>query len=164
MTNTWHIHLSGLVQGVGFRPFVVSLAAKHQIRGTVANGSDGVHVYFNATAQLAKTFYHELLSQAPAESIITHQQILPSSAAIFEDFSIVQHHAGLSHNSMLITPDRAPCPSCLAEINDPSNRRYRYAFTTCLHCGPRYSIMKALPFEREHTRMDSFDMCPDCLH
>lgn len=164
MTNTWHIHLSGLVQGVGFRPFVVSLAAKHQIRGTVANGSDGVHVYFNATAQLAKTFYHELLSQAPAESIITHQQILPSSAAIFEDFSIVQHHAGISHNSMLITPDRAPCPSCLAEINDPSNRRYRYAFTTCLHCGPRYSIMKALPFEREHTSMDSFGMCPDCLH
>ncbi len=162
--TTWHIHLSGLVQGVGFRPFVVTLASKYKINGTVANGSDGVHVYFNASASLAKIFYHKMLSQAPAESIINHHQIVPSSPTIFEGFSIVHHEGMPSHNSMLLTPDRAPCPDCLAAINDSSDRRYRYAFTTCLHCGPRYSIMKALPFERENSSMEPFSMCPDCLN
>lgn len=163
MTHTWHIHLSGLVQGVGFRPYTLNLAAKYALTGTVANGSDGVHIYFNARAHLARKFYRDLIQHAPEESIINHQQILPVAEQHFHDFSIVTYNGDQSHNSMLLTPDRAPCPACLEAINNPADRRYRYAFTTCVHCGPRYSIMKSMPFEREHTSMAPFAMCPDCL-
>lgn len=157
----WQIRVTGTVQGVGFRPFVWHLAQKYNLCGTVRNDGEGVLIQIWGNAQQIELFYSALASSPPPlaklESLSKTQlsvQIAPT------DFSIVESEAGLTLTN--ISPDAATCPACLAEINDPANRRYRYPFSNCTHCGPRFSIIKAIPYDRANTSMQAFKMCQRC--
>lgn len=158
---THHLHLTGLVQGVGFRPFVWQLAQTMHLTGTVSNGTDGVHIYLNADEPTAHHFRSRVLAEAPVLSSIQSAELHEVDAQLFTDFSIVESEAvGLPN--LLLTPDVALCDTCRAELFDRANRRYGYAFTNCTHCGPRYSIQESLPYDRPTTTMAPFVLCETC--
>ncbi len=159
--NTWHIHIEGRVQGVGFRPFVYNLAKSLDLFGWVNNTLDGVHIEFNATEKNANNFYNDLLEKAPELSIITRSSFFKSIHKKFDRFRII-HSAAIGKTNLLISPDFAICKDCSQELNHPEDRRNNYSFTTCTNCGPRYSITKKLPYDREQTTMGKFEMCLTC--
>jgi len=161
-TGNWHIHLQGLVQGVGFRPFVYQLATKKALNGAVSNGVDGLHIWLQTSLSAAQAFFDEILHHPPPLSRILVSSLKPADNQLFNEFSIREAAPDALPN-LWITPDLSICPSCLQELNDPGNRRYHYPFITCTQCGPRYSIMQSLPFERHLTSMKDFPMCPECL-
>jgi hydrogenase maturation protein HypF len=149
------------VQGVGFRPLVYYLAQKFNLTGWVNNAGDGVHIQFNADKEVAMKFYDEVISNAPKLSCITSHSINEISPIRYKNFQIIASNSE-ENPLLLISPDFAMCDDCRREISDKSNRRYNYAFTTCTQCGPRYSIIKQLPYDRENTAMDAFKMCSQC--
>lgn len=159
--RTFQIHFEGQVQGVGFRPHVFQLASKMDLRGVIANGTDGVTIVVNGTKRECYTFYHELIFAPPANAIITKSSIEEIADQYFENFSILESTAD-AKPTLMVTPDLAMCEPCRQELHDSANRRYHYAFTTCLNCGPRYSIMERLPYDRENTVMNKFTMCSPC--
>lgn len=159
--KTWHIHIKGQVQGVGFRPFVYNLAQQFELKGWVNNTVDGVHIVFNADVGLADHFKQEIIKHAPQLARIIHIQLTSTEEKFFDNFQII-HSTNKGSKDLLLTPDFGMCTDCWEEVNDPNDRRYQYAFTTCTNCGPRYSIIKALPYDREHTAMAVFPMCVDC--
>ncbi|MEM1318884.1 MAG: carbamoyltransferase HypF [Bacteroidota bacterium] len=159
--RTWHIHIEGQVQGLGFRPFVFLLAERMGLKGWVNNGADGVHVEFNAEEALAERFYEDLIREAPALARITQHSMQAIPLKAFNRFSIVHSKAEASPR-LLLTPDFALCDACRRDLRTEGNRRHDYAFTTCTQCGPRYSIIHQLPYDRESTTMDTFPMCPAC--
>jgi len=156
-----HIHIEGLVQGVGFRPFVFRLATNLHIRGWVCNGVDGVHLEAGGRDEEVKAFIDQLKSNPPEESHITQFSVDEISEIKVEDFQIVESNPHGIPN-LLITPDLGLCKACREEILTPTNKRFQYPFTTCTHCGPRYSILKSLPYDRPTTSMEKFVMCPEC--
>ena len=158
---TWHIHISGQVQGVGFRPFVYQLAKTFDIKGWVNNDVDGVHIMFNASEQLAADFYDLILNKAPKLAEITAHKLSPAPATNFGSFDIV-HSSTAGEANLLLTPDFAICESCKGDIRSSTNRRFQYLFTTCTNCGPRYSITETLPYDRPRTTMAPFAMCNTC--
>ncbi|MCB0556584.1 MAG: carbamoyltransferase HypF [Phaeodactylibacter sp.] len=158
---THHIHIEGQVQGVGFRPYVYRLARQHGLNGWVSNTTDGVHVEFNASREIAKQFYKALIRQAPAMSIITHHRIAEIPNKTFDDFEIVDSEVG-GEAKLLLTPDFAMCEDCREELYIKNDRRFGYPFITCTNCGPRFSIVTQLPYDRERTTMAPFEMCLDC--
>ncbi len=161
MQHTYHIHINGIVQGVGFRPFVCRLAEEMNIKGWVSNTNDGVHIEISSDENAAATFYKRITESPPANAVIIAHHIQQTDNKTFTNFSILESSA--EHQpDVLLTPDIAICDSCKQEINDPANRRYHYAFTTCLNCGPRYSITKTLPYDRKNTTMADLEMCPSC--
>lgn len=162
MIQTHHIHITGIVQGVGFRPHVCRLAARYHVCGTVSNSTDGVHIYLNADAKLAAKFYNELLLHAPVNALISAHRFETIPLQFFEDFRIVESTNNAAPN-ILVTPDIAICSHCRQELQSPSDKRYHYAFTTCLHCGPRFSITQTLPYDRHNTSMAHLTMCDSCL-
>ncbi len=159
--NTYHIHIGGLVQGVGFRPFVCRLAERIGIFGWVSNGNDGVHIEINATEEDADNFYTSLLCCQPENAIIRSHHIHIIKPQLFDTFCIRESDIS-AHPDLLLTPDIAVCANCRKEIADPENKRYQYPFTTCLECGPRYSIISGLPYDRINTTMSELSMCPSC--
>ncbi|OYU94666.1 MAG: carbamoyltransferase HypF [Bacteroidetes bacterium B1(2017)] len=161
-TQTFHIHLTGLVQGVGFRPYVYKLATASKICGEVFNTTDGVHVFFNASKQKANAFYKQIFTHIPAHAILKHHTLSVSKTSKkYTHFSISKSPDSLS-TDLLLTPDIGICLECLRELRDYRDKRHNYAFTTCLHCGPRYSIVQKLPYDRPHTTMAHLAMCPSC--
>ncbi len=156
-----HIHIEGLVQGVGFRPFVFTLATQLQLKGWVCNGVDGVHIEAAGFEEQIETFIHQVKEDAPQESFITKFSVDEISEFQATDFRIVESNPQGTPN-LLITPDLGLCDACREEVLTNPNQRYQYPFTTCTHCGPRYSILKALPYDRHTTSMESFSMCPAC--
>lgn len=159
--TTYHIHISGQVQGVGFRPFVYKQAARMGVPGWVSNSNDGVHIEFNAGPDVAARFYHSIISAPPLNAIITHHHIDEVPGQAYTSFEI-RPSDDASRPNLLFTPDIALCKECRAEVLAPGNRWSGYAFTTCLHCGPRYSIMTALPYDREATTMAPLATCCQC--
>jgi len=159
--QTYHIHIRGMVQGVGFRPFVYKLAQAHRLNGWVNNTNDGVHIKLNAAASAAEAFMQDVLEQAPTHAIITGHSLQRVPHETFSDFRIV-HSQSSTEGELLLTPDFGMCAKCKADIQHPADRRFQYAFTTCTHCGPRYSIIHDLPYDRERTAMAAFEMCPAC--
>ncbi len=160
--SRWHIHINGQVQGVGFRPFVFQLAQKFGLTGWVNNTTDGVHIEFEADEVLCKNFYDEVVYNAPQLAYITSHCIKKSSLIVYEGFRIIPS-SNQGNPALLISPDFAMCENCRKEIKDKNNRRYNYAFATCIQCGPRYSIIKQLPYDRANTAMDVFNMCNRCI-
>lgn len=158
---TYHIHFSGIVQGVGFRPLVCQLAIARQLRGWVCNGNDGLHIQINATENEAKEFYNTLLLNPPVNAVILKHSFSKVNDKCFSEFEIV-NSLDSQDTDLLLTPDIAICEKCKTEIEEPANRRHHYAFTTCLQCGPRYSIVTKLPYDRERTTMADYKMCADC--
>lgn len=160
--NTFHIHINGIVQGVGFRPFVYQLATEVQLNGYVKNGSDGVHVFFNATEENANSFFKKIKQEAPVRSKIIFASMHKTTDKIFDNFSIVVSDEDGGKKQVLLSPDVALCVNCKSELHDVNNRRFRYPFITCTQCGPRYSIIYSLPYERHGTSMQKFTQCKTC--
>ena len=157
------LSLGGRVQGVGMRPFVCRLAQELGLTGWVGNALQGVVIEVEGTEAALDQFGRRVLRDAPRLARVTSCDVVPLPAGGTEtDFRI-----GDSLNSgqpqPVAPPDLAPCPACARELFDPANRRYRYPFISCCECGPRYSILRALPFDRERTVMADFPLCPDCL-
>ena len=159
--KTFHIHIKGIVQGVGFRPHVYQLAVSRNLRGWVNNTVDGVHIRINATEKQAEEFLNELLNRPPQMAEITGHSVTEVPFEDFKSFEIIRSTPDKQAN-LLLTPDFAMCKDCERELFDPGNRRYRYPFITCTNCGPRYSITVSLPYDRHTTTMAPFEMCPTC--
>ncbi len=159
--ETYRIHINGIVQGVGFRPLVYQLAKEMRLNGYVKNGSDGVHVFFNASNENANSFFRRIQQDAPKQSKIISSQINEIAHTVFSDFSIIVEEDN-SEKNVLMSPDKAICENCRNELHNVSNRRYRYPFITCTQCGSRYSIINELPYERHSTSMQKFKMCERC--
>ncbi len=157
----WHIHIQGQVQGVGFRPFVYVLAQRHALNGWVNNTTDGVHVEIEAQQAAVMTFLDELLKTAPRLSRITDVTVQQVADQCYTSFEIVHSTSGKEVNLML-TPDFALCEDCRNDLYDSNSRREGYAFTSCTNCGPRYSIIQKLPYDRPVTTMEAFPLCQSC--
>lgn len=159
--HTYHIHIGGLVQGVGFRPLVCRLAATFNLTGFVSNTNNGVHIECNALPETVKKFYQEILNNPPENAVITSHHLEEIPVKIFASFGIRQS----THDTapaLMLTPDIAVCDTCRHELLTPGNKRYLYPFITCLNCGPRYSITTALPYDRPNTTMQPLSMCSSC--
>ena len=161
-TTTCRLRLviRGAVQGVGFRPFVYKLATQMGLPGWVSNSSRGVLVEVDGPLHLLQEFTTRVHQEKPAISSIYSCEATHLDAGGFDNFVIRESEDG--EKTAFILPDIATCPDCLAEVNDPNNRRYRYPFTNCTNCGPRFTIMEALPYDRSRTSMKDFVMCEDC--
>ncbi len=158
---TYHIHITGIVQGVGFRPLVSKLAEKYRLNGRVCNDTDGVHILLNSNPTQAAIFLDEIISNPPRNALIREYKLQQVDDQAFADFRIdVSRRA--TQPDLLLTPDLAICGDCAGEIEQQANRRFQYPFTTCLQCGPRYSIMNELPYDRERTTMAPYEMCETC--
>ncbi|WP_299365779.1 carbamoyltransferase HypF [Winogradskyella sp.] len=159
--QTVKIIISGQVQGVGFRPFVFNLAEKYEVKGTVSNNEEGVVIYAEASKEHIASFYKALIEQAPIVSKIDGHYLSEINHKNYGNFKIIPSE-NESRLNLQLTPDFGICDKCKNEINDPENIRYKYPFTTCVHCGPRWAITKTFPFERHHTSMVEFEMCGSC--
>jgi len=155
------IVVNGIVQGVGFRPFVYNLATELGLFGTVLNSSSGVFIEVQGSAELLTIFSAKLVSDAPPLSEISNLDITEIVPTICEEFEIILS-TDSPGTSTMIPFDSATCDDCLSEINDPSDRRFGYPFTNCTNCGPRYTIIKHIPYDRPFTSMDEFEMCEKC--
>ncbi|NBC57344.1 MAG: carbamoyltransferase HypF [Bacteroidetes bacterium] len=162
MSQTYKIQIKGQVQGVGFRPFVYNLAKKIDLKGSVFNNEDGVIIYCESTEEKAENFLNQILNNHPDIAVITSHNMVKTSGLGFDDFSIVPSEKSTQLN-LPLTPDFAICNSCKKEIHSTENRRYYYAFTTCVNCGPRYAITRNYPFERANTSLVAFKMCDVCV-
>lgn len=159
--RSWHIHIEGLVQGVGFRPRVFQLAAKMQLNGWVNNSSDGVHIEIDTLEHKAADFLSRLINNPPPLARITRYHMEEVAFRPKQGFSIVGSDPHRDAR-LILPPDLALCASCREELDHPENRRFNYPFTTCTNCGPRYSILESLPYDRINTSMSSFQMCVNC--
>ena len=161
-----HIHVTGIVQGVGMRPFVYREALAHGICGWVLNAGDGVHIEAHAPADALDAFVAALSEHAPAAARVEHVEVVDLAAngwdaANEQGFRIVASQDQTAHTT-LVSPDIATCDDCLRELFDPADRRYHYPFINCTNCGPRFTIIRSLPYDRAATSMDRFPMCPTC--
>jgi hydrogenase maturation protein HypF len=150
----------GVVQGVGFRPFVFRLATELRLNGWVGNTAEGVVIEIEGAASAVRDFRKRFEREKPFLARILSLEAIELDAKGYPDFQIRESVPG--RKTALILPDIATCPACLQEINDPANRRFRYPFTNCTHCGPRYSIFESLPYDRANTTMKGFKMCAAC--
>lgn len=153
------LRVRGLVQGVGFRPFVHGLARGHGLAGFVSNDDQGVLVEVEGAA--ARAFLEELPRAVPAPARIDALEVEPLAPRGEAGFSIRPSRRS-GRLATAIGPDLAVCPDCLAELFDPADRRWRYPFTSCARCGPRYTITNRLPYDRPQTSMAGFPFCPAC--
>lgn len=161
-----HIHVTGIVQGVGMRPFVYRGAMAHGICGWVLNAGDGVHIEAHAPADALDAFVAALSEHAPAAARVEHVEVVDLAAngwdtANEQGFRIVASQDQTAHTT-LVSPNIATCDDCLRELFDPADRRYHYPFINCTNCGPRFTIIRSLPYDRAATSMDRFPMCPAC--
>ncbi|MDO9566464.1 MAG: carbamoyltransferase HypF [Candidatus Desulfaltia sp.] len=155
------LNINGIVQGVGFRPFVYQLASKYEIKGSVANTSSGVVIHIEGTKDNIESFCSDLTEKNPPLSHITDISIDLEPVKGFKEFSIAQS-IGQSACSTLISPDVSICYDCLTELFDPDDRRFHYPFINCTNCGPRYTIISDIPYDRPKTSMKHFKMCKMC--
>lgn len=158
-------HLDGIVQGVGFRPFVYGLALRHNLTGYVLNDASGVTIGVQGNPAQLAAFAHELKTLAPPLSRIDSfsEQALPlDDDPDFDDTFHIRASQQQSAATVAISPDQGMCEACARDITNPADRHYRYPFTNCTHCGPRYTIIRRLPYDRPHTALAGFAMCPNC--
>ncbi|MDP9457211.1 MAG: carbamoyltransferase HypF, partial [Actinomycetota bacterium] len=155
------ISVRGIVQGVGFRPFVYALARRHGLAGLVRNDAEGVHIEAEGPPEELELFLREIREEAPPLAVVEAVGWQPLAVLGERGFRIEKSREGIRRRA-LISPDVATCNDCLAEILDPADRRYRYPFTNCTNCGPRFTITRQVPYDRATTTMASFEMCPRC--
>ncbi|UCC66631.1 MAG: carbamoyltransferase HypF, partial [Deltaproteobacteria bacterium] len=154
------IQIEGVVQGVGFRPFIYGIARRYDLKGWVLNDEKGVQIEVEGEKGGVDGFLSELSSPPPLALIErTTVDYLPPVG--YEDFEI-KGSIGGEERFALIPPDIATCNDCLEELSDPRDRRFRYPFTNCTNCGPRFTIIEDIPYDRDKTTMASFKMCPLC--
>ncbi|MBS1190886.1 MAG: Hydrogenase maturation protein HypF [Rhodocyclaceae bacterium] len=157
------IRVRGLVQGVGFRPYVWRLARELGVDGWVRNDAEGVEIEARAGAEPLKAFLERLPREAPRLARIDAVETEAVAAGVAgAGFAILESGAGAGAVATAIGPDAALCPDCMADLFDPAGRRWRYAFTTCTHCGPRYTVSRGVPYDRARTSLAAFPLCPPC--
>ena len=155
------VKVRGIVQGVGFRPFVYQLAQRLDLKGWVRNTTAGVDIQVDGSQNALQDFVQSLRMEAPPLAHIDDIQVTRSSVNGHKDFQI-QESRSILDAFQPISPDVAICPDCLRELFDPHDRHYRYPFVNCTHCGPRFTIIRDLPYDRPNTTMADFAMCPEC--
>ncbi|WP_243450452.1 carbamoyltransferase HypF [Desulfosporosinus sp. Sb-LF] len=153
--------IEGIVQGVGFRPFVYRLAKSHRLSGRVWNAGEGVVVEVEGLKEEMRQFAIEVVEEVPTLALITKIQKNELNPKGYSNFEIIQS-MGLSKGKVMVPPDITICNECKENINDSASRHYRYPFTNCTNCGPRFTIVRQLPYDREKTSMKIFKMCTDC--
>ena len=158
--KAYTIHVTGIVQGIGFRPFVSKLAHELGIVGTVRNDTTGVEIHIQGTDEACQAFVERLQSDLPVYGRIDTLRVEPTIVQSLDSFTIIVSQ-GVKGNAF-IGADMAPCEACLRDIQDPENRRFHYEFTNCTNCGPRYTIIESTPYDRDTTSMKVFPMCEDC--
>ena len=157
------IAVEGVVQGVGFRPFVHRLASAGNLRGSVRNGSAGVMIDIEGSLDSVDDFCRSLSAMPPALAIVNRVRIARATPQSYSSFLIVPSEShSAEEGTALTSADVATCDACLAELFDPTNRRFGHPFITCTDCGPRFTIVRETPYDRERTTMALFDMCGDC--
>jgi hydrogenase maturation protein HypF len=161
VTRRMRIAIRGAVQGVGFRPFVYRLASEMSLPGWVLNSPQGVFLEVEGPVASLESFLLRLQNEKPAPSFIQSLEFSYLDPVGFSSFEI-RRSAHDGSKTALILPDIATCGECLSEVLNPTDRRYRYPFTNCTNCGPRFTIIESLPYDRPNTSMRSFEMCPDC--
>lgn len=160
MKKTEKIHIYGIVQGVGFRPFVSRAALEAGVTGSVANRGSYVEVYVCGEEEQRRDFREKLRTKAPERAMVLKIDVRECGDRPFDDFSIIEseHETG----DIFVSPDIATCPKCRRELFDPTDRRYLHPFINCTACGPRLTILDAMPYDRERTSMGVFPLCPEC--
>lgn len=153
--------ISGTVQGVGFRPFVYRTAKKYNVRGYIKNSSNSVELLIEGSGVAISKFLDTIKNNSPPLSRITDIEIKPCKEKNFKDFQILKSEKHGESGSVM-PPDVAMCDACFSEVFDRENRRYLYPFTVCADCGPRFTIIESLPYDRENTTMSGFQMCDAC--
>jgi hydrogenase maturation protein HypF len=156
------ITVRGIVQGVGFRPYVYALARGHGLSGTVRNDAEGVRIEVEGAPENLERFVRALEEDPPPLAMVESVDWQPLATLGGREFRIEESREGLRRQTLL-SPDVATCDDCLAEVLDPADKRYRYPFTNCTNCGPRFTITRTVPYDRATTTMSGFTMCPDCL-
>ncbi|WP_281655559.1 carbamoyltransferase HypF [Eggerthella sinensis] len=162
MKEALDIQVKGIVQGVGFRPFVYRLAKKYLIDGWVLNATDGVFIHAEGETKLLDEFVIELSENPPAASRVEEVTLKEVPLEDFDSFEIRFSDAGTVEKTTLVSPDLATCDDCAHELFNPNDRRYRYPFVNCTNCGPRFTIIERLPYDRKSTSMKEFPMCERC--
>ena len=147
---------------MGFRPYAYRMATERSLKGWVCNGSDGVHLEVNASGDQAMAFCAALVEHAPGKALIRDAVCRPAAPATYADFRILGSEDAADTYGLLVAPDFAPCRECIAEMYDPDDRRYGYPFITCTGCGPRYSVIRSLPYDRQETSMSAYVPCEAC--
>ena len=161
MERAW-IHIRGIVQGVGFRPFIHRLVKEYGLVGTIKNTSSGVELELEGERDVLARFVAQLPDRAPLLAVIEEIEAdYTTELRGFTDFRILDSKTEARRDT-LISPDIGICADCLQELNDPRDRRYRYPFINCTNCGPRFTIIRDVPYDRAKTSMNAFPMCPDC--
>ncbi len=155
------LRVEGTVQGVGFRPFVHELASRLGLAGLVGNDAQGVFVEVEGTGQAVERFLYALRGEAPPLAVIERVTVTPVAPTGADGFAIVPSRPG-GERQTLVSPDTATCDDCLGELADPTDRRYRYPFINCTNCGPRFTIVRDVPYDRPSTTMAGFALCADC--
>ncbi|MCP4310844.1 MAG: carbamoyltransferase HypF [Bacteroidetes bacterium] len=158
--TTFRLLVTGLVQGIGFRPFIFRLATKHGLSGQVENRNDGVVIEVNSTVEEVRLFRAAIIREAPVASSIEHVEISEIAGRLFSSFEIHQSE-DISDGVTEISPDIAVCPECLEDL-ERQQHRISYPLINCTHCGPRFSIIRDLPYDRPNTTMAPFGMCAEC--
>lgn len=156
-----HINVNGIVQGVGFRPFVLRIATENNLSGFVRNSKSGVEIEVEGNLEDIDRFVSELREKAPPQSEIIHLETFHISVQHSNQFEIIASTNEIG-NQTLISPDVCICDDCLGELFDPRNRRYLYPFINCTNCGPRLTIIENIPYDRKYTTMNKFEMCEEC--
>lgn len=162
MKEALYIQVKGIVQGVGFRPFVYRLAKKYLIDGWVLNATDGVFIHAEGETKLLDEFVIELSENPPVASRVEEVTLKEVPLEDFDSFEIRFSDAGAVEKTTLVSPDLATCDDCAHELFNPNDRRYRYPFINCTNCGPRFTIIEKLPYDRKSTSMKEFPMCERC--
>ena len=153
--------INGIVQGVGFRPFIYNLARANKLNGFVTNTSDGVHIEVEGSPESLDAFHRAIFDEKPSLAHITSMDTIEQPIELFSDFTIRKSRAQ-EHRATLISPDVSICEDCLREMFDPKDRRFGYPFINCTNCGPRYTIIMDIPYDRPFTAMKGFQMCARC--
>lgn len=156
------IEIHGIVQGVGFRPFIHKLAGSYELRGFIKNTSSGVELELEGEREALERFAAEIPEKAPSLALIEKMDVrYTAELKNFSGFEIRKSRAG-NFRDTLVSPDICICEDCLRELRDKKDRRYGYPFINCTNCGPRFTIIKDLPYDRAKTSMAAFPMCPAC--
>src|SRR5918997_5445574 len=155
------ISVQGIVQGVGFRPFVYALARRRGLAGLVRNDAEGVRIEAEGPPEELELFMREVKEEAPPLAMVEAVAWRPLATRSETEFRIEESREGVQRRA-LISPDVATCEDCLEELFDLTDRRYRYPFTNCTNCGPRFTITNSVPYDRSTTTMSHFEMCPEC--
>ncbi len=155
------IDINGLVQGVGFRPFIYKIAVRNRLNGYVLNNTEGVEIEVEGEDKDVDYFLNSVEKECPPLADITDIKITEKSLNLFKDFRINKSSTAAKRKT-LISPDVSICDDCLSELFDPKNRRYKYPFISCTNCGPRFTIIFDIPYDRLNTTMNAFQMCSEC--